>query len=302
VSSLPVLFLVFNRPHVTRKVFQAIRKAQPSRLYVAADGPRDSRPGEGEICREVRAIATEIDWDCEVKKLFRERNLGCGRAVREAIDWFFREEEYGVILEDDCLPGESFFPFMKEMLERYREDDRVMHVSGYSMFPGEPESGESYFFSRYPGIWGWGAWRRSWQKYDFELKKFQTFVSRPFRDLGYSCEFEKRCRVRAYNRVYSEGVDTWDYQWDFALRTNGGLCVRPWMNLVENIGFGADATHTMGAARSHEMNPVQEMLFPLKHPELVLPNTAKDEEHFKRAITAGMSPISRLVTMLRRAK
>lgn len=283
-SSPPVLFLVFNRPDVTAKVFEAIRQARPARLYVAADAPRKHKAGEEEKCALVREIATAVDWDCELQTLFREENLGCARAVSGAIDWFFEVESEGVILEDDCLPDPSFFRYCKELLRFYRDDTRVMHISGYNFLP-EPEARPtSYYFSRYPGIWGWATWRRAWEKFDYGLKSLPGFCADESLDYGYHSRREKRERIRVF-RMASEGiVSSWGYRWDFALRTNGGLCVRPAVNLITNIGFGEEATHTTGSNKALENNLYREMPFPLVHPELMLPNKVKDIELFKKVI------------------
>ncbi len=169
VLGTPVLFLIFNRPDTTTRVFEAIREARPSRLYVAADGPRADKEGEAQRCLETRKITEAVDWPCEVRRLYREENLGCKLAVSSAITWFFTHEEEGIILEDDCLPDQSFFPFCAAMLERYRDDGRIMMVLGTSLLPpgGGPDA--DYLFTQYFLIWGWATWRRAWEKYDIEM-------------------------------------------------------------------------------------------------------------------------------------
>ena len=167
----PVLFLIFNRPETTIQVFSAIKKAQPNRLYIAADGPRPEYPDEVNHCKIARTIATNVDWDCEVKTLFRDQNLGCRLAVSQAIDWFFEQEPEGIILEDDCLPNQSFFWFCKELLEKYRNETRIMHIGGTNFQFGKNRTNYSYYFSRYAHIWGWASWRREWKYYDEKLKK-----------------------------------------------------------------------------------------------------------------------------------
>ncbi len=165
----PVLFLVFNRPDSTRKVFDAIRSARPPKLYITADGPRPDRPAEAKLCSEVRAIASAVDWPCEVKTLFRESNLGCKAGVSSGITWFFSHEDEGIILEDDVLPVPTFFNFCDEMLERYRDDARVSMISGCNLISNHFSPKQSYFFSRYNLIWGWATWRRAWQHYDVAM-------------------------------------------------------------------------------------------------------------------------------------
>ena len=169
----PVLFLIFNRPETTEIVFSVIRKAEPPRLYVAADGPRPDYPNDAESCEIVRAIATDVNWDCKVKTLFRDQNLGCKLAASKAIDWFFEQELEGIILEDDCLPDQSFFWFCQELLGKYRDDTRIMHIGGTNFQFGKERTKYSYYFSRYAHVWGWASWRRAWKFYDVEMKNWR---------------------------------------------------------------------------------------------------------------------------------
>lgn len=263
-----VLFVVFNRPDVTRQVFEAIRAARPPRLYVAADGPRRDRAGEAERCAEVRRIATDVDWDCSVRILFRDENLGCKLAVSGAIDWFFGQEEEGIVLEDDVLPVPSFFTYCDELLERYRTDVRIGLVSGCNPISSRAQPSASYFFSRSPHIWGWASWRRAWQTYDVAMKDWPqwrdsgglTLVSNGCR------RFERYWRGR-FDVTHSGQIDTWDYQWAYALWRRGMLSILPASNLTHNLGFGADATHTTLHVPDYVTDsPPRDLDFPLKHP------------------------------------
>lgn len=239
-----ILFLVFNRPEPTSRVFDAIREARPERLYVAADGARTYRAGETELCARVREIATRVDWPCELKTLFRDENLGCKAAVSGGINWFFENEEEGIILEDDCLPGQDFFPFCTQMLERYRDDERVCMVTGDNFQGGISRGEASYYFSRYTHIWGWATWRRAWQHYDLDMSYWPGFrKSKRWRSLFESSR-EKWYWTRVFDRSYHGRIDTWDYAWLACNWYAGGLTVTPNCNLVENIGMGEDATHT----------------------------------------------------------
>ena len=238
-----VLFLVFNRPDTTKQVFEAIRKAKPPRLYIAADGSRIEKPGEAEKVEKARMIATQVDWDCEVNTLFRDQNLGCGKAVSSSITWFFENEEEGIILEDDCLPSQSFFWFCEELLEKYRGDMRVWQICGFN--PLEIINSENnYVFSKYGPIWGWASWKRAWKYYDYNMTlwiklkengKYKNFCDNLI---------ESKWRLKVFDNVYSKIISTWDYQWSFAKLINSGLNVIPSVNLIQNIGFSEDATHT----------------------------------------------------------
>ena len=174
----PILFLIFNRPDTTFKVFEEIRKIKPAKLYIAADGPRPNVIGEEEKCTASRNIIKQVDWDCDVKTLFREKNLGCKIAVSSAISWFFENVEEGIILEDDTFPTQSFFWFCQELLDFYRNDSRIMHISGNNFQLGKIRGEGSYYFSKYNHIWGWATWKRAWRFYDVSLNTFPIFVQR----------------------------------------------------------------------------------------------------------------------------
>jgi len=240
-----VLFLVFNRLETTKQVFEAIRQAKPPRLYVAADGAREAKKGESEKTKQVRNyILSNIDWECEVKTLFRERNFGCKMAVSGAIDWFFQNEEMGIILEDDCLPSQSFFWFCEELLERYKDDMRVGQISGDNFQKGIKRGEADYYFSIYNHIWGWASWSNRWQNYDVSLR---TIKNSNFIDDVIINKNAIKYWKNIFMQMKNEAIDTWDYQWTFTLWNKNQLTILPNFNLVSNIGFGTDATHTTEA-------------------------------------------------------
>ena len=262
-----VLFLVFNRPETTQEAFQAIRAAQPARLYVSADGPRAGRPSEVEQCTSVRAIACAVDWPCEVHTLFQEVNLGCKAGVVAGIDWFFTHEDEGIILEDDVLPDPSFFLFCDELLEYYREDTRVSAISGCNLISEHFSAESSYFFSRYCHVWGWATWRRAWDHYDVAMSEWPAWRSR----VGLGQTFSSRSTEEFWRRLFDDtfdgNIDTWDFQWLFACWRRDTVCAVPTHTLTHNLGFGAEATHTTGAMPSYvRAAQTRSMRFPLTHP------------------------------------
>lgn len=282
---VPILFIIFNRPEPTRQVFEAIRQAQPAKLYVAADGPR---PGKNEepICQETRAIVEQIDWECEVKTLFREENVGCGLGPKTAIDWLFEHEEAGIILEDDCLPSPSFFPYCAELLERYRHDTRIMHIGGSNFQYGYVRDLDySYYFSYYSHEWGWASWRRAWQLYDFTISSYPEIKNKGYLDRYFSSYLEKKYRLSKTDKTLNnQNVNWWDYQWDYTKFINSGLSIIPNKNLVTNIGFGGDATHTKSGKDVRSSNLAQEIEFPLKHPPYVMRDYKSDKRYFNKFI------------------
>lgn len=264
----PVLFLIFNRPYTAERVFEEIRKARPPRLYVAADGPRPDRPQERELCELTRAVISNVDWDCEVKTLFREKNLGCGVAVHEAISWFFENEAEGIILEDDILPHPDFFPFCDELLERYRNDDRVAMIGGHNMFYPKIDRESSYGFMSVGHIWGWATWRRAWSMFDYNLERYSR---RDFVTALKNIFPDRRQRIYwewIYDMVDGGRKDIWDYQWTIGLITTHTLCAVPYLNLTKNIGFDANATHTSSTI-VQELEAEVLPIMPLRHTDKV---------------------------------
>lgn len=239
-----ILFLVFNRPETTSKVFNVIKELKPSRLYLAADGPRENRDGEKEKVDLVRKIVTQVDWDCDVKKLFRTKNLGCGKGVSEAITWFFQQEEEGIILEDDDLPHQDFFVFCEEMLSRYRLNNNIYTISGNNFQNGIKRGDGSYYFSKYFHSWGWATWRRSWKIYNREIVFWPKWKNSIQWKNKFSNNLEKNYWKKIFDMIYETDFDSMAYPFNACIMYKGGLNIIPNINLVSNIGFGKNATHT----------------------------------------------------------
>jgi hypothetical protein len=273
----PVLFLVFNRPDTTKRVFETIRQAQPFQLFVAADGPRKNKSGEAEKCKDVRKIVHEgIDWDCEVKTLFRDKNLGCKVAVNSAINWFFEHVEEGIILEDDCLPHPTFFRFCEELLNKYRNDERIGLISGDNFQFGKNQRKYSYYFSRYIHIWGWATWRRVWKNYDVDMKLWPEIRDEEWLQRWFGNKKLAKYWMRIFESVYRGKIDTWDYQLAFACWIQNYLTVLPNVNLVSNIGCRAGTHTTRGKDKSANI-PTEAMKFPLVHMPFVIRDSHRDK-------------------------
>lgn len=237
-----VLFLVFNRLDVAKQVFEAIRGAKPHRLYIASDGARADENNEKEKVEEIREyLISHVDWDCEVKTLFRDTNLGCRIAVSSAIDWFFENEEMGIILEDDCLPSLGFFDFCQQLLYKYENDTRIMSIAGTNFveFHGKAD----YRYSNYSLIWGWATWKRAWKKFDPNIRDFSVFKERNEIENYFLTKEERKFFLQNFEMVYNGEDSIWDAQWFYTCLING-MTILPQKNLIQNIGFGRDATHT----------------------------------------------------------
>ena len=273
----PVLLVIYNRPDLTRAVFERIRVARPARLYIAADGPRPGLTADNENCKAARAVVEDIDWPCSVERLFREQNLGCRRGMSAAIDWFFDNESEGVIVEDDCLVSSSFFHYCAELLDRFREDARIMSVSGGNYQQGRSVSAHSYYFSRYSHCWGWATWRRAWKLYDRDMELWPEFRSAGGLDAwsGGHEEFVSYW-TEIFDLAAAGEIDSWAYRWTFSCWAHGGLSCIPEENLVQNIGFDERATHTLDANTWLTTLRPQELAFPLKHPPYVFRSVAAD--------------------------
>ncbi|KOP39509.1 MULTISPECIES: hypothetical protein [unclassified Flavobacterium] len=243
----PILFLIFNRPDTTKVVFDEIKKQKPKYLFIAADGARSNVIQDAKKCKITRDLVLEgIDWDCEVKTLFRDENLGCGLAVSQAITWFFDNVEQGIILEDDCLPHPSFFNYCHELLEKYKENQNIFAINGSNLLQGKKVGDASYFFSDYVFVWGWASWRRAWQHYDFDFKHLENFkVNNLIKRIDDRTVFKKYW-IPIFEKVLNKEIDTWDYQWSFSIWNNQGIVIAPNTNLISNMGFGVNATHTTG--------------------------------------------------------
>jgi len=209
-------------------VFEAIRQAQPARLYIAADGPREGRAGETDLCEQTRKVALEVDWPCQVTTLLRNENLGCKKAVSSAIDWFFEHEPEGIILEDDCLPARDFFRFCDELLEKYRDDPRVGSITGDNFISATWRPDESYYFSRFSHIWGWATWRRAWANYDVTMADWPNLGSRFIKTEVFAGNNQAAAYWSGvFDKVHKGEIDTWDYQWVFACFKNNWLSCIP---------------------------------------------------------------------------
>ncbi len=270
----PVVLIIFNRPKNTQKVWEIIRQVKPAKLLVIADGSRADRADDIEKCAATRAVIDLVDWDCEVLKNYSDVNLGCGLRISSGLDWVFEQVESAIILEDDCLPHPDFFSFCQELLTKYRDDLRIMHISGNYLLHKYNKSPPkySYYFSRYPLIWGWATWRRAWQHYDFSMSCLPEILDDGWFD-SFLNRREKYVWTRNFVGCYQQAY-TWDYQWFFSCWIQSGLAIMPNVNLVSNIGFAADATHTQDLKSPWANLPSEAMSFPLEHP----PFTIRDAE------------------------
>ncbi len=275
----PITFIIFKRPHTTAKVFELIRQVKPKKLFVIADGPRHDREGEAEKCAATREIIEQVDWNCEVIKNYSEVNLGCAKRVSSGLDWVFSNVEETIILEDDCIPNITFFQFCEELLEKYRYDNRITSIAAQNAQLGQKRTDYSYYFSSYSHCWGWASWRRAWQHYDLQIKLWQEVKES---NILNNILFDSKA-VSYWESVFDSIYDnptgiTWDYQWTFACWMQGGLNIIPNVNLIKNVGLGADSTNFNSSQDYSFINlPTETMEFPLQHPPYIVKNLQADK-------------------------
>ena len=279
----PVAFVIFNRPNNTAKVFETIRKAQPPKLLVIADGPREDKPGEAEKCAATRAIIDRVDWNCEVIKNYSDENMGMKLREASGFDWVFNNVEEAIILEDDTLPHLSFFRFCDELLEKYRHDQRIMTISGTNPLREWKSDIQSYHFAYYSSYWGWASWRRAWNYYDIEMKLWSKSAAKKSISNVICDQKQYQNRAKIFDYTYSGKIQTWDYQWDFARLLQSGLSIVPSKNLISNIGFGTEATNTFIDFKGVSNLPLMSLSFPLREPCGVSVDREYDYLRYKKA-------------------
>ena len=264
----PILIVAFNRPDRVRELIDTLRPRGPEQVYLAVDGPRRGNDSDADLVEQTRKCVDLIDWPCAVKTRFLPENLGCGRAVSSAIDWFFDHVERGIILEDDVSPGPDFLDFCADLLDHYQDDDRVFAISGCNFVPPViPEQHASYRFSALTHVWGWASWRRAWQHYKFDMSDWRKRLplKRRWQAMGADAGgFVYWTAVFDWMRWGK--IDTWDYQWTLAQMAAGGLTATSNANLVENVGFRDDATHTV--ERPSFVRDLEPLAGPLEHPQV----------------------------------
>lgn len=295
--STPIGFLVFNRPDLTEQVFSAIAQVQPKQLFIIADGPRSLE--EEEKCQKTRSIINQVDWDCEVFTDFSDVNLGCGRREASGFDWVFSQVEEAIFLEDDTLPSQSFFHYCQVMLERYRDDERIMHINGDNSL-SQIRNQHSYFFSKYAHGWGWAGWRRAWKHYDYYMQTWPQFKESGLLQQVCESPYEVKYWTGIFDQMHTDPqvLDTWDYQWIYACFSQNGLAIEPNCNFISNIGFNRlDAAHTTGDSPRSKLSTAE--ISEISHPPFVVRDREADAYTFNeifngKQLRAMDTPIGKL--------
>ncbi len=281
----PVLLIAFNRYDCALKVFETIRQARPPRLYFACDGARNE--SEKAKCDKVRSLVDLVDWPCEVRTKFSDVNLGVKMGEASAMSWFWENEEMGIVLEDDTLPLQSFFWYCEELLHHYKDDERVWCIMGNNlMTEWKVTNRDSYYFSThgYGAYWGWAGWRRVWRKYDVDMKAWPAIKAEGTITGHFISKAEMIEAYGVFDSTYNGTIRSWDFQFDFGRVVEHGVNIIPNVNLIRNLGFGAEGTHTVSENDRRNKDDVLEITLPLAHPNHMLVDTVRDHEYFKRYV------------------
>ena len=279
-----ILFLVFNRPLLTQAVFDTIKKSRPSRIFIAADGPRKNNESDAILCKKVRDVVNQVDWDCEIKTLFREENLGCRTAITSAIDWFFDHTDAGIILEDDCLPSESFFNFCALTLEKYKSNEKIMQINGSFHLSQFKSFDESYYFSKLNSCWGWATWKRAWGTFDADMIGYEESRDKGEIDKYYENRQISNWMISYLEEANSPSCGIWSTQWSYSILKNNGLCINPTFNLVNNIGFFDAPTSGIHESFSSYSDYMLENFSHIEHPDEIQYDVSNDVLEFKNII------------------
>lgn len=285
----PILFIIFRRPETTARVFAKIKKIKPAVLYIAADGPRKNKPDEINLCNKTRALVEKIDWRCDIKRLYRKNNLGLRRAIPDALNWFFKTNSMGIILEDDCLPDDSFFWYCQEQLIRYKHDTKVMHIGGTNFLNKDDQDKNSYYFTKFPHVWGWATWRRAWKKYDYKMNSFPKDFLTNRLGVKFESFWEKSYWFILFKAVKEGKIDTWDYQWVYTTWKNNGISINPGVNLISNLGFGNGAVNTKRDNAKFSKMPTSSIV---KNLQYIRPKINQKFDSYTANIMFNSNPLS----------
>lgn len=283
---VPISFHIFNRPEVTKIVFDEIRKIKPKKLFITADGARRGNPDDEVKCQKTREIVSKIDWDCDLYTNFSDTNKGSFKSTSEGITWVFSHVDRAIILEDDCIPHSSFFTFCSELLEYYENDTRIALISGNNFQLGSNKTKESYYFSRYTHIWGWATWKRTWEQVDFSMKGWPEYKEIN----GLRSSFFNKKEITHWRGIYQEMFDKkrklhWDYLLSLASYMNNTVTILPNVNLVSNVGFGEDSSNCKTRGELHCLS-VEAVTFPLTHPSFVT-RLVKADDYTEKMVFSG---------------
>ena len=278
--NVPVLLVIYNRIEDTHNLFQVLRQIKPVKLYVAADGTPRDKGYDYVTCLRTRSVIMP-EWNCEQKYLFKEEHLGKSKMIYQAISWFFEHEEEGIVLFDDTLPHVDFFHYCEQLLEKYRNVDEVMHIGANFLQRRKKGGNDSYYFSAYAFTWGFATWKRSWKNFDLKMTELEDVDINMLLSNYMTKLKEKKYWQRVYNILSKHRLDYWEYQYNFHIWQQNGLCIAPNTNLVKNVGFKNRKRRVRRLMK--ETAPI----LPLRDPSEIFQNKNADRYTFKKVYKKG---------------
>ena len=279
---VPILLLVFKIPKNIKKILKILEKIKPYKIYISADGPRQYNIDDRKLCDQTKNLFNKLNWKCLIKRNYLKSNLGCKEAVSKGISWFFKNEKSGIILEDDCIPNLDFFKFCQLNLKRYKDVKKIGCITGNN-FQKKIDKKKTYYFSRYPHCWGWATWSRAWKAYDKDISFWPSYKKTDNWKNYFKNNIEQKYWTKIFNNIHDNKIDSWAYPWSLCLWKNKMLTITPSVNLVKNIGFGKEATHTITDYddQQYETNKLPKKWI---HPNEIIPNFRNDELIFRNHI------------------
>ena len=276
MTKTPIAYIIFNRPSITKQSFEVLKEQKPLELFIIADGPRLGYPNDKKNCAEVRKIVEQIDWPCKVYRDYAETNLGLKKRVSSGLNWVFDNVERAIVLEDDCIAHPDFFHFCDNLLEYYADNNKVSVITGNNFQKGQWRGDASYYFSRNNHCWGWATWRRAWKHYQGDIPFWPEWIKKKSWFNLFPDKIERHYWEHVFKRVHEGKIDSWAYPWVASIWYRGGLTATPNTNLVSNIGFGRDSTHTTDENSKFSKMPVGNLGI-IKHPKIIDRNIEADK-------------------------
>jgi hypothetical protein len=269
----PIVLIIYHRPKLTAKVINSLREVKPSKIFVVADGPKNRF--DEKLCQETRALIKLINWKCKIYKNYAHRNLGVRKRVVSGLDWVFSKVSRAIIIEDDLEIDKSFYKFCSEMLEKYKDEEKIISIAGNNFLFGKYNLTKSYLFSRYVYSTGWATWKRAWKLYDNTMTKWPSLRETSWLHDILGNRVMELYWKKIFDMTYAEKVDSWAYRWTYSSFLCNGLTITPKLDLVAHIGYGEQATHTKRRDRIAGMKTAK-MNFPLIHPKKIIRNARAD--------------------------
>lgn len=262
----PLLILIFNRPKETRQLLIYLQKIKPKKIYVFSDGPRNNNLSDIINNNNCKSLFKKLKWKCSIKKKYLKNNLGCKNAVSKGISWFFKNEKYGIILEDDCMPTLGFFNFCEWGLKKFKDNKNIGSITGNNFLKSKVPIKSSYYFSKYAHCWGWATWSDRWKIYDKNISFWKKWKHSKNFEKMFNLKLEYQYWKKIFDNVFLDKIDSWAYPWNLCLWYNNKVTLTPKCNLVKNIGYGGSATHTFVNSDNLKYQ-TSNLVYPYKSPQ-----------------------------------